>query len=233
MTLKLLYSWANLNLPFVSRVFHAFFRTECPQCDEYLRHVQSFAPGAPAVLALLVVLVFFSSVFTCKRRGRDLRKRNSKNTNNRHNGSCLGLAWARHGLTPPLLPCSPSPPYRAPFGALWERTARVTEGVFLPVQMVHMGTQTSWEKDDDDDDNDDESADSSAVRPSDKNLVDVTCAENGSAVGAALNRHSIYSSFTNLFPPRGTAEDYVAMRLALHCASSPSPARTLHGCGNP
>ena len=63
-------------------LFLAFLRTECPQCDEYLRHVQSFAPGAPAVLALVIVLVFFSSVFTCRRRGRDLHKR--KNTNNRH-----------------------------------------------------------------------------------------------------------------------------------------------------
>lgn len=41
---------------------------ECPTCDTYVRHVQSMVPGAAALLGLLSVVVFFESIFVCKRR---------------------------------------------------------------------------------------------------------------------------------------------------------------------
>lgn len=41
---------------------------ECVTCDEYTRHVQSIVPGVVAFLSLFCVLVFFESIFVCKRR---------------------------------------------------------------------------------------------------------------------------------------------------------------------
>ena len=51
-------------------IFCLFNRVECFACDEYTRHVQSIVPGAVAVLALVSVMVFFESIFVCKRRGK-------------------------------------------------------------------------------------------------------------------------------------------------------------------
>lgn len=48
-----------------------FSRGECLTCDTYVRHVQSMVPGAAALLGLLSVVVFFESIFVCKRRGED------------------------------------------------------------------------------------------------------------------------------------------------------------------
>ncbi|PFX27557.1 major facilitator superfamily domain-containing protein 12-like [Stylophora pistillata] len=43
-------------------------RAECFTCDEYTRHVQSIVPGAVALLALVSVMMFFESIFVCKKR---------------------------------------------------------------------------------------------------------------------------------------------------------------------
>ncbi|KAJ7354725.1 Major facilitator super domain-containing protein 12 [Desmophyllum pertusum] len=45
-------------------------RVECFTCDEYTRHVQGIVPGAVAVLGLLSVMVFFESIFVCKRKAK-------------------------------------------------------------------------------------------------------------------------------------------------------------------
>lgn len=43
-------------------------RGECRTCHEYVRRVQSLVPGVAAVVGLLCVLVFFESIFVCKKR---------------------------------------------------------------------------------------------------------------------------------------------------------------------
>ncbi|XP_027059018.1 major facilitator superfamily domain-containing protein 12-like isoform X2 [Pocillopora damicornis] len=40
----------------------------CPSCDEFVRNVQSFAPGLAALVALISIMLFFDSVFVCKRK---------------------------------------------------------------------------------------------------------------------------------------------------------------------
>lgn len=40
----------------------------CPSCDEFVRNVQSFAPGLAALVALVSIMLFFDSVFVCKRK---------------------------------------------------------------------------------------------------------------------------------------------------------------------
>ena len=42
----------------------------CPSCDEFVRNVQSFAPGLAALVALISIMLFFDSVFVCKRKGK-------------------------------------------------------------------------------------------------------------------------------------------------------------------
>ncbi|KAJ7370165.1 Major facilitator super domain-containing protein 12 [Desmophyllum pertusum] len=42
--------------------------TDCPSCDEFVRNVQSLAPGMAALVALVSVLVFFDSIFVCRRK---------------------------------------------------------------------------------------------------------------------------------------------------------------------
>lgn len=54
-----------------SKLFFFSNSEECFTCDEYTRHVQSIVPGAVAVLGLVSVMVFFESIFICKRRGKD------------------------------------------------------------------------------------------------------------------------------------------------------------------
>ena len=52
-----------------------FCRGECRTCHEYVRRVQSLVPGVAAVVGLLCVLVFFESIFMCKKRGEEFRSR--------------------------------------------------------------------------------------------------------------------------------------------------------------
>lgn len=47
-----------------------FFSVECVKCDEYTRHVQSIVPGVVAFIALFCVMVFFESIFVCKKKGK-------------------------------------------------------------------------------------------------------------------------------------------------------------------
>ncbi|XP_067023223.1 major facilitator superfamily domain-containing protein 12-like [Acropora muricata] len=40
----------------------------CPSCDQFIRNVHSFVPGMVAFVALVSILLFFDSIFTCKRK---------------------------------------------------------------------------------------------------------------------------------------------------------------------
>ncbi|KAK3736144.1 hypothetical protein QZH41_015534, partial [Actinostola sp. cb2023] len=48
--------------------FQGLTRSSCPSCGDYVRYVQSIAPGIAAVLALFTAIFFFDSIFVCKRR---------------------------------------------------------------------------------------------------------------------------------------------------------------------
>ncbi|XP_048575742.1 major facilitator superfamily domain-containing protein 12 isoform X2 [Nematostella vectensis] len=43
-------------------------QTVCHACAEYVRYVQSVAPGSAALVALVFVLFFYKSIFVCKKR---------------------------------------------------------------------------------------------------------------------------------------------------------------------
>lgn len=45
------------------------FRASCPGCGDYVRYIQSIAPGAAAVVALFTAIFFFDTIFSCKRKG--------------------------------------------------------------------------------------------------------------------------------------------------------------------
>lgn len=40
----------------------------CASCDQFIRNVQSFVPGMVAFVAFVSILLFFDSIFTCKRK---------------------------------------------------------------------------------------------------------------------------------------------------------------------
>ncbi|XP_031567378.1 major facilitator superfamily domain-containing protein 12-like isoform X1 [Actinia tenebrosa] len=41
---------------------------KCASCDDYVRNIQSLAPGIAATVALIIAIVFFDSIFVCHRR---------------------------------------------------------------------------------------------------------------------------------------------------------------------
>lgn len=52
--------------------FHYFTSDDCGSCDQFVRLVLSFTPGCSALIGLIVITLFFESIFVCKRQGKCL-----------------------------------------------------------------------------------------------------------------------------------------------------------------